>query len=138
MRRLFRFIFLLTLALFLLSIGSVVLYRYVPVPVTPLMVKNKFSATLDGKPSAYHHDWIPMSEISPHLANAVIASEDQRFYQHNGFDWQEISNAIEERKTGKWLPYLSEGLRFRCSECGSRFDRPWHHCPNCGAKMEGD
>lgn len=101
MRRLFRFIFLLTLALFLLSIGSVVLYRYVPVPVTPLMVKNKFSATLDGKPSAYHHDWIPMSEISPHLTNAVIASEDQRFYQHNGFDWQEISNAIEERKTGK-------------------------------------
>ena len=45
---------------------------------------------------------------------------------------------IEERKTGKWIPYLSNGLTVMCSECGSRFDRPWHHCPNCGAKMEGE
>ena len=45
----------------------------------------------------------------------------------------------DERKTGKWLPYLSEGLTVKCSECGSRFDRPWHHCPNCGASMtEGE
>ena len=65
------------------------------------MVKNKLNAILNGKPSAYHHDWVPMASISPHLANAVIASEDQRFYQHNGFDWKEIGNAIEERKTGK-------------------------------------
>lgn len=101
MRRLFRFIFRLTLALFLLSIGSVVLYRYVPVPVTPLMVKNKLNAILNGKPSTYHHNWVSMASISPHLANAVIASEDQRFYQHNGFDWKEIGNAIEERKAGK-------------------------------------
>lgn len=44
-----------------------------------------------------------------------------------------------KRKTGKWLPYLSEGLTVKCSECGSRFDRPWHHCPNCGASMtEGE
>ena len=101
MVRFFRLIFRLLLILLLLSVGSVVLYRYVPVPLTPLMVKNKLSATLDGKPSAYHHDWVPISEISPHLINAVIASEDQRFYQHNGFDWKEIGNAIEERKAGK-------------------------------------
>ena len=44
---------------------------------------------------------------------------------------------IEERKTGKWIPYLSHGLTVMCSECWSRFDRPWHHCPNCGAMMEG-
>ena len=42
---------------------------------------------------------------------------------------------IEERK-GKWIPYLSHGLTVMCSKCGSRFDRPWHYCPNCGAKME--
>ena len=44
---------------------------------------------------------------------------------------------IEERK-GKWIPYLSHGLTVMCSKCGSRFDRPWHYCPNCGAKMEGE
>ena len=51
--------------------------------------------------------------------------------------WQQVKNMpiIEERK-GKWIPYLSHGLTVMCSKCGSRFDRPWHYCPNCGAKME--
>lgn len=95
-------VFLITGAiLFLCSIGCVVLYRYVPVPVTPLMVRNASSAALKGEPTTFHHDWVPMEKISPHLVSAVIASEDQRFYQHNGFDWEEIGNAIEERKSGK-------------------------------------
>ena len=101
MRRITRFIFRITLALFLLSIGSVVLYRYVPVPLTPLMVRNALSAALKSEPTTYYHDWVPMEKMSPHLVNAVIASEDQRFYQHKGFDWKEIGNAIEERKSGK-------------------------------------
>lgn len=101
MRRIFRFLFLLVAVLFLLSIGSVVLYRYVPVPMTPLMVRNALAAAFKGEPTTFYHDWVPMEEMSPHLASAVIASEDQRFYTHNGFDWKEIGNAIEERKSGK-------------------------------------
>lgn len=101
MRRIFRFLFLLVAVLFLLSIGSVVLYRYVPVPMTPLMVRNALAAAFKGEPTTFYHDWVPMEEMSPHLASAVIASEDQRFYAHNGFDWKEIGNAIEERKSGK-------------------------------------
>ena len=101
MRRISRFLFLLVAVLFLLSIGSVALYRFVPVPVTPLMVKNAVGAALKGEPTTFHHDWVPMEEMSPHLASAVVASEDQRFYQHSGFDWKEIGNAIEERKAGK-------------------------------------
>lgn len=101
MRRIFRFLFLLVAVLFLLSIGSVVLYRYVPVPATPLMVRNALAAALKGEPTTFYHDWVPMEEMSPHLASAVVASEDQRFYAHNGFDWKEIGNAIEERKSGK-------------------------------------
>ena len=69
--------------------------------MTPLMVRNAMSAALKGDPITFHHDWVPMEKISPHLLNAVVASEDQRFYLHNGFDWKEISNAIEERKSGK-------------------------------------
>lgn len=96
-----RLILRVLIALFLLSIGSVALYRYVPVPATPLMVTNAVKAALKGEPTTFHHDWVPMEQISSHLADAVVASEDQRFYQHNGFDWKEIGNAIEERKTGK-------------------------------------
>lgn len=101
MHRFLRILFRIVLVLFLLSISSVVLYRYIPVVVTPLMVKNALVAVTKGEPAAFHHDWVPMEEMSPHLANAVVASEDQRFYEHNGFDWKEIGNAIEERKAGK-------------------------------------
>jgi rRNA maturation endonuclease Nob1 len=48
-----------------------------------------------------------------------------------------VQNAptIEERKKGKWISYLQEGLRYKCSECESRYEAPWHFCPNCGADM---
>lgn len=101
MRRVIRFLFRVTLILFLWSVGSVVLYRYVPVPITPLMLREAVSSALKGEPTTFHHEWVPMEEISPHFANAVIASEDQRFYQHNGFDWEAIGDVIEERMSGK-------------------------------------
>ena len=44
------------------------------------------------------HQWVPLSEISPHLSTAVIASEDNRFTTHRGFDFVEIKKAIKERK----------------------------------------
>ena len=101
MKRLRRLLLRIIAILFLWSIGSVVLFKYMPVPMTPLMLRNAFGAMIKGEPTTFHHDWVPMENISPHLANAVVASEDQRFYQHNGFDWKEIGNAIEERKAGK-------------------------------------
>lgn len=101
MRRFASFLFRFTFILFLLSIGNVVLYRYVPVPFTPLMLRKALSTAFKGEPTTFYHDWVPMEGISPHLANAVVASEDQRFYTHKGFDWKEIGNAIEERKAGK-------------------------------------
>ena len=39
-------------------------------------------------------------------------------------------------KRGKWGHYLKEGLKWKCSECGSRYTVPWSYCPNCGARME--
>ena len=101
MRRVTRFFLRIIFFLLLWSVGGVLLYRYVPVPVTPLMVRKAVSSALKGEPTTFHHTWVPMEKISPHLLSAVIASEDQRFYQHKGFDWEEIGNAIEERQSGK-------------------------------------
>ena len=39
---------------------------------------------------------------------------------------------------GEWEKYLNEGLLWRCSVCGSRINAPYHYCPNCGAKMDGE
>ena len=47
------------------------------------------------------HSWIPKENISPHLPMAVIASEDNRFAEHNGFDFKEIEKALEESKNRK-------------------------------------
>ena len=85
----------------LCSIGCVVLYRYVPVPMTPLMVRNAMSAALKGDPITFHHDWVPMEKISPHLLNAVVASEDQRFYLHGGVDWKRTAGAFVN-----FLPFI--------------------------------
>ena len=51
----------------------------------------------------------------------------------------EMSLPKETRqKKGKWKKYLKEGLKWKCSICGSRFDTPWRFCPNCGCQMEGE
>ena len=42
----------------------------------------------------------------------------------------------EPVRHGRWENYLAEGLRWECSECGSRFEAPYHYCPNCGARMD--
>lgn len=87
--------------LFLFSIGSVVLFRFVPVPFTPLMVRNYCAALFNDRKTEFHHTWVSYDEISEHLKTAVVASEDQLFYEHCGFDTRQIKKAIEERRSGK-------------------------------------
>jgi monofunctional biosynthetic peptidoglycan transglycosylase len=67
----------------------ILFFRFVPIPLTPQMIFSFVS----GKGA--HHEWAGYGEISPYLGRAVIASEDQRFCSHNGFDWQSIDKAIQ-------------------------------------------
>lgn len=97
MKRFFRFIFKLLLGLFLFSILMVIIYKWVPVPFTPLMAIRYF----ENPDEDLRHDWVPMEEISNNLKVAVIASEDQNFPNHNGFDYEAIQKAMEENKKGK-------------------------------------
>ena len=55
----------------------------------------------EGKSIRMHHHWVPMSEISPHMPVAVMASEDQRFLLHHGFDYQAIEKAALHNLEGK-------------------------------------
>lgn len=83
------------------TLGVTLLYRYIPVPVTPLMVIRCVQQWNRGEALALSHHWVPLSDMSPHLSRAVITSEDQRFLMHNGFDFHEIGNAVSERLSGK-------------------------------------
>jgi len=72
--------------------------RFVPVFFTPLMGIRMVEQIKAGEPVKCHHKWVPYDEISDHLKRAVIASEDQRFFQHKGFDRIEIEKAMKENK----------------------------------------
>lgn len=102
LKRIWRFIWKSVLWFFILSIGLTILYRFVPVPITPLMVIRLMEqATDEKKEMRLHKDWVPMSEISKNAPQAVYASEDQKFLDHNGFDMEAMEKAWEGNKKGK-------------------------------------
>nr|WP_293842145.1 monofunctional biosynthetic peptidoglycan transglycosylase [uncultured Arsenicibacter sp.] len=87
--------------LFLGSIGWVILLKYIPVWVTPLVVTRKLDAMGEDKSAKVYKKWRSLDEISKEAALAVVASEDQQFPVHWGFDFDEIQDAIKENKTRK-------------------------------------
>jgi monofunctional biosynthetic peptidoglycan transglycosylase len=88
-------------AFFVLSIVSVVIYRWVPVPITPLMLIRDVEQFKNDKGVIMEHDWVPLEEISPKLQLAVVCSEDQNYLKHFGVDWGAIQKAMKENEKGK-------------------------------------
>jgi len=93
----------IVLGLFLSSILLVILYRFVPVYITPLMIIRVAEQVADGKPIRLERGWVPIDEISPKMVRAVIASEDNLFLDHYGFDIEGMKKAFENNKKGKKL-----------------------------------
>jgi monofunctional biosynthetic peptidoglycan transglycosylase len=78
--------------------------RIVEPPTTMVMVVRMVERTLAGKRPIYpRRQPVPIDHISPWLRRAVVAAEDDRFYRHYGFDFQEIARAIEDHEKGKPL-----------------------------------
>lgn len=94
-KRIRNFIVRSIIGLFLLSIGLVVLYRFVPVPFTLLMIQRCVEQKMDEKDLKLSKDWVSADKISPKMRKAVIAAEDQLFYDHNGFDTKAIEKAMK-------------------------------------------
>ena len=88
----------LLLSFLLGSIALVLLFRFVPVPFTPLMLKRHIEAHQQGRHLQIQHHWTPLEDISPDLIAAVIDHEDAKFYDHRGFDWDAISYAYEQNQ----------------------------------------
>ena len=83
------------------TVLAVAVYRWLPVPITPLMVIRCVQNIHNGETAAIHHKWVPLKQISPYLPVAVMASEDQNFMHHHGFDFNAIQDAAIERLEGK-------------------------------------
>ena len=82
------------------TIFAVVVLRFIPVYFTPLMFIRCFQQVAEGKSITLHHHWVPIDEISEHLPVAVMASEDQRFLLHHGFDYDAIEKAAKRNIEG--------------------------------------
>lgn len=101
MKRIRRVIRNVIIFFFASTVLTVLLYRFIPVYVTPLMLIRCSQDIISGdKPDLYHR-WVPLDDMSPWLPLAVIASEDNLFMEHSGFDFQQIKKAIEENKIRK-------------------------------------
>jgi monofunctional biosynthetic peptidoglycan transglycosylase len=81
----------------IVSILWVLLYRFVPPPITMTMIGNMFGGR------SVHKDWMPLREMHPNMARAAIASEDGNFCTHHGFDFKAIRKAMESNEEGRRL-----------------------------------
>ncbi len=96
-----RFLLKVLMWFFGLSVGSVVVFKFVPVPFTPLMLIRAIENKMDGNEVYFDHDWEPIDKISMNLQKAVISSEDGRFLTHNGFDFSAMHKAYKSNERGR-------------------------------------
>ncbi len=90
------FFFFLKIAIYFLlfSLLWVIIYKFIPVPITATMVMDDNGA---------QREWVDLSAIDSDIPRAVIAAEDSKFCAHDGFDAQAIQKAIENNRQGKKL-----------------------------------
>ena len=89
----------------LLFFGStilfVIIYRWCPVYVTPLMFIRCVQQVCHGEKLRLRHHWVPLTDISHNFPQAVMAAEDNLFLRHNGFDFEQIYRARLDAMHGK-------------------------------------
>lgn len=86
-------------AVIALLLLAILLFRFVNPPTSAFMLAYQ----LDSPPRPLRHEWVPLSDISPWMPLAVVASEDQRFPHHRGVDVDAIRKAVSEYKAGEGL-----------------------------------
>jgi monofunctional biosynthetic peptidoglycan transglycosylase len=78
----------------------IVATRWINPPFTAVHIERRLQAWIHETPYQKRYEFVPLSQISLNFRHAVIAAEDARFYQHRGFDWEEMQIAAEETLEG--------------------------------------
>ena len=86
---------------FVSTILTVIIYRFIPVYATPLMFIRSIEQLFGDDELSMKKEWVSIEEISPNMINAVVASEDNNFMLHFGFDFDAIEKAQKRNKKGK-------------------------------------
>ncbi len=95
-KKFFSFAWKLALVLLLLPVVQVLLLRFINPPVTAMMFFRGIDHLFAGESIGFSHTNLSWDEIPDNFVQAVIAGEDQRFFEHHGFDMKEIENAQRE------------------------------------------
>ncbi len=101
--QLLQWCFRIMLGAIVLSILLVILFRFVPLPGSMVMLERKVSAVMEREPMTIQYQWTPWRSLSDQAKLAVIAAEDQKFPYHYGFDLDQVHAAIGAWKEGKSL-----------------------------------
>ena len=101
-QKIFRFLSRVIVWFAVSSVAGVLLFRVVPVWITPYIAAEKIRALeRDGEDSGLRKKWVSYDKISEQMVLAVIASEDQNFLNHSGFDFVELKKALDSKKKRK-------------------------------------
>lgn len=87
--------------LWLFAVLILIASKWIDPPTTAVHMQRRVQAWIHHTPYHERYKFIPLTQISPDLQHAVIAAEDARFYQHHGFDWQQIQIAAHEDLEGE-------------------------------------
>jgi monofunctional glycosyltransferase len=100
--RLLRWLGLLIVSGLVLSIGSVALMRWVHPVTSMFMLRDRAIALFSGDDTyRFAHQWADWANISPNVKVAVMASEDQKFPEHSGFDFESMEKAWNSNQRGR-------------------------------------
>jgi monofunctional glycosyltransferase len=89
------------LGFLLVSVLWVALDKFTPVYITPLMCQRTVESIFHGESPGNDKSWVPITEISPNMVQAVVASEDNKFMMHSGFSFVDMQRAFSYNQKGK-------------------------------------
>jgi monofunctional biosynthetic peptidoglycan transglycosylase len=124
MRRIAEIALIYVPSIFLLvSISWVLAYKWLPVRWTPLMLIRTIE-NHNNDEYTNRQIWVSLNEIDPILVESILCAEDQRFYSHSGFDWQELRKMKSDYdhfgKKLRGCSTISQQVAKNCFTFGSR------------------
>jgi monofunctional glycosyltransferase len=86
---------------YVLCVLLLLAYRFVNPPTTGVQVQRRVEALVSGSEYGKERSFVRYEELPAHVPRAVVAAEDGRFWEHNGFDWREMLIARREAGGGR-------------------------------------
>ena len=87
---------MLCAALYLFAIGELILLRWIEPPTTMVQVQRRVEAFVRRQPYHKRYEFVSLEDISANLHHAVVAAEDDRFYEHHGIDWKAVQQILDQ------------------------------------------